>query len=187
MTQSLTPVDRAALLAAASLTGKPDATAAALAISHNITRYATVTSQTGVPWWWIGCIHQMEAGGRFSCHLHNGDPLSARTVHEPPGRPLTGKPPFTWEQSAADALQMEGLRAGVVHDIDSALDRAERYNGLGYRRAGKFSPYLWSGTNWAQPGKYTADHVFDPLATSEQPGVAALMLALQKLNVTLFL
>ena len=102
-------------------------------------------------------------------------------------RKLFGQPPFMWEQSAVDALQMQGLRAGSVHDVDSALDQAERYNGLGYRRAGRFSPYLWSGTNWAQPGKYTADNVFDPSAESEQPGVAALMLALQNLHVTLFL
>ena len=56
-----------------------------------------------------GVIHSLEAGLSFARHLHNGDPLSARTVQVPRGRPLADEPPFTWEQSAADALTMEGI------------------------------------------------------------------------------
>ena len=70
-------------------------------------RYASVSAQTGVPWWVIGLIHMMEAGQSFRCHLHNGDPLTARTVQVPAGRPKTGQPPFIWEESAADALLVE--------------------------------------------------------------------------------
>src|SRR5690242_19094614 len=71
-------------------------------------RYQKVQAATGVPAHVIGIIHQREASGRFDWHLHNGDPLSARTYHEPPGRPPTGGPPFTWEVSATDALTMPG-------------------------------------------------------------------------------
>jgi lysozyme family protein len=57
----------------------------------------------------VAVIHQMECSGDFTKHLHNGDTLKARTVQVPTGRPLTGKPPFTWEQSATDALTMLGI------------------------------------------------------------------------------
>jgi len=38
----------------------------------------------------------------FKLHLHNGDPLTARTVNVPKGRPKTGQPPFAWGISAKD-------------------------------------------------------------------------------------
>ena len=167
--------------------GGLDANRGAEYISANVARYGAVAQIVGVPWWWIGCIHQLEAGGNFHCHLANGDPLTARTVHVPAGRPLTGTPPFTWEQSAIDALLFEGLSHGMITDPVSALDRAERYNGLGYRNRGLPSPYLWSGTNQYTSGKFVRDGVFDPHAVSDQPGVAALMMALQKNQVTLFI
>ena len=47
---------------------------------------------------------------RFDQHLHNGDPLSGRTTHVPPGRPRPASPPFTWEQSAHDAI----IRSGSI-------------------------------------------------------------------------
>ena len=171
----------------AQLSGKLDANSGAEYISANIARYATVAEIVELPWWWIGCIHQLESGGDFNCHLHNGDPLTARTVHVPSGRPLIGNPPFTWEQSAIDALFYQGLGHGMITDYASALDRAERYNGLGYRNRGLPSPYLWSGTDQYVSGKFVKDGVFDPHAVSEQVGVAALMLALQENHITLFI
>src|SRR5688572_21143928 len=72
-------------------------------------RYGAVSDATGVPWHVIAVIHCMEASLKFNCHLHNGDPLSARTVQVPAGRPLHGQPPFTWEASATDALTLERL------------------------------------------------------------------------------
>src|SRR2546423_191902 len=71
-----------------------------------LARYKVIEATTGVPAHVVGLIHQMEAGGRFTGHLHNGDPLSACTVQVPAGRPLTGGPSFTWEESAIDALTM---------------------------------------------------------------------------------
>src|SRR4051812_33071262 len=73
----------------------------------NRARYESVQADTGVPWHVIALIHCMEGGQRFDRHLHNGDPLSARTVQVPAGRPKTGTPPFTWEESAQDALKLE--------------------------------------------------------------------------------
>ena len=80
--------------------------AVAKKISQNKPRYEAVslTLATGMPWWFVAIVHFMEGGGKFTKHLHNGDPLTDRTVRVPRGRPLFGNPPFRWEQSAIDAL-----------------------------------------------------------------------------------
>lgn len=72
-------------------------------------RYARVSVAVSdephrIPWQVIGAVHLLETGLRFDLHLHNGDPLTARTVHVPVGRPKVGVPPFSGEQSARDAL-----------------------------------------------------------------------------------
>lgn len=70
--------------------------------------YQQVGTELNIPWVFIGITHGMECGFNFKAHLHNGDPLSARTVQVPKGRPATGNPPFTWSQSARDALIYKG-------------------------------------------------------------------------------
>lgn len=140
-------------------------------------RYIKVADKVGngLQWWVIGLIHLMEGGCNFKTHLHNGDSLNARTVNVPKGRPKTGVPPFTWEDSAFDALTYTGLASYTNWTIGNILDRLEKYNGLGYRNRGVASPYLWSYTNWYSKGKYTSDGKFDANAISKQPGVAAIM------------
>ena len=143
----------------------------------NEDRYKEVEDATGVPWFWIGAIHSRESSCDFDSHLHNGDPLTARTTHVPAGRPPEGDPPFTWEESAIDALEYQGL-VGDEHDHpwDCAgmhLD-AELYNGLGYVDHGVNSPYVWAGTTHQQPGKYVADGQWDADAWDQQMGVSAI-------------
>ena len=75
--------------------------------------------------------HGLESAFSFRTHLHKGDPLTARTVHYAPGRPASGQPPFTWLESALDALTMQGLGGLGDWSIGQALDGLERYNGLG--------------------------------------------------------
>ena len=148
------------------------------AIAQQRHRYEPVAAKTGVPWWVIGVIHSMECGLRFDRHLHNGDPLTARTVQVPRGRPTTGSAPFTWEESAVDAIRYDGLyRVPAAHwsQPGLVLDQFERFNGLGYRKKGVPSPYLWSGTGHYVKGKYVADGRYDPNAVSKQVGVAALL------------
>lgn len=150
---------------------RPIIAAAASRILSNKTRYQVVEARTGVPWWWIGLTHNLEAGGRFDKHLHNGDPLTARTRQVPANRPAGGKPPFTWEVSAVDALLIKGLDKISVWPIERALYEAERYNGFGYRmhHAKDLSPYLWAKTNHNDgTGKYVADGKWDPNAPSEK-------------------
>src|SRR5262245_56567256 len=57
-------------------------------------RYDAVGGTLGIPWYFVGLVHCMECGSNFKLHLHNGDPLTARTVHYPPNRPKVGDPPF---------------------------------------------------------------------------------------------
>jgi lysozyme family protein len=129
----------------------------------------------GIPWMFIGVIHGMECGFNFAGHLHNGDPLRARTVQVPAGRPPAGSPPFTWRQSAADALTMKKFHEVGDWSIAHMLYLLEKYNGFGYRMRRVPSPYLWSFSNLYQKGKYVQDGRFDPDAVSKQCG-AALML-----------
>lgn len=140
-------------------------------------RYRGVGDPLGIPWYVIGVIHSLEADLRFDRHLHNGDPLTARTVQVPKGRPVAGAPPFTWVQSANDALALDKYTTWSDWTIPGILFKWESYNGWGYR---KFhpevkSPYLWSFTNQYTRGKYVADGTFSPTAVSKQTGAAAIL------------
>src|SRR5215468_6677308 len=96
-------------------------------------RYDQVSSLTTVPWYVVGLIHYLEASFDFTTHLHNGNSLRARTVDVPRGRP-PGNAPFSWEQSAVDALTMHGLQRVDNWPIGRIAYQLEAYNGWGYRR-----------------------------------------------------
>jgi len=147
------------------------------AIAECKPRYDQVSNATGVPWYVIGVIHEMEGGLNFSTHLHNGDPLTRRTVQVPAGRPPTGVPPFQWEDSAIDALALEGLPAVKLWTVERIAYQLEAYNGWGYRSrdTGVNTPYLWSATSNYRKGKFVRDGVFDPDAVSGQIGAMALL------------
>ncbi|WP_156460715.1 hypothetical protein [Sphingomonas sp. Leaf339] len=145
-------------------------------------QYERVAAATGVPWWFVGIVHAMEASFSFTSHLHNGDPLSARTVQVPSGRPTTGQPPFAWIDSAVDALTVEGFAGQTEWSVPRALYRWEAYNGWGYRRPAVNvpTPYLWSFSNHYDKGKFVRDGVFDRNARSAQCGAAVMLKALQR-------
>jgi len=141
-------------------------------------RYEAVGKPLGTPWWIIGLIHAMESDLNFRTHLHNGDPLTQRTVQVPAGHPKEGNPPFTWEISAADALKMHGFHVWRDWSVAGALYKAEEYNGWGVRKfhaASGPTAYLWSHTNLYRGGKYVKDRVWSAEAKSQQPGVAAML------------
>jgi lysozyme family protein len=146
----------------------------------NQPRYQAIETASGVPWFVIALIHDLEASRRFDEHLHNGDPLTARTVNVPAGRPPNGNPPFTWEQSAADALVFDKMTGIAPWTIERVAFELERYNGFGYRdfHPQVKSPYLWSFTNIYTCGKYTADNVWSDTAVSGQCGAMALLHAM---------
>lgn len=144
-------------------------------------RYENVAGSVGkIPWYVVGVINELESTSRFTTHLHNGDPLTSRTVHVPKGRPKSGHPPFTWEESAIDALTMQGYNTATDWRLSRILWRLEGYNGWGTRKHGIFTPYLWSGSQHHSKGKYVADGHWDPDAKSSQVGCAVILAALAR-------
>ena len=148
-------------------------------------RYTAAGSPHGVPWHVVGLIHLLEASGNFSTHLHNGDPLTQRTVHVPAGRPPGGTPPFTWEESASDAVKLK-LRGWTDWSIAGTLYQLERYNGFGYRSRGIHTPYLWSFSGHYSRGKYVRDGKYSPTAVSAQCGAAVLLRRLAERGIVAF-
>lgn len=154
------------------------------AMKKNRPRYQSIASAAGgsIPWWFVALLHNMECGLSFAKHLHNGDPLTVRTVQVPAGRPAKGSAPFTFEESAVDALTMPGKAYHEVTDwsLEATLYRLEGFNGYGYRKFHKtvLSPYVWSGSNHYTQGKYVADRVWSDTAVSKQLGTALLLRAL---------
>jgi len=146
-------------------------------ILDNKTRYEKVGNKLNIPWYFIGIVHSLEGGSNFKTHLHNGDPLTARTVQVPAGRPKTGNPPFEWEFSAADALILEGLDKWTDWNVPGILYKLEGYNGYGYHKASINinSPYLWSFSNHYTKGKFIKDGEYSPTAVSKQCGAAILL------------
>lgn len=146
-------------------------------LAGNAARYTAVGGEVGIPWYVVAVIHNMEASQNFAGHLHNGDPLTARTVHVPAGRPADGNPPFTWEESAVDALRFERFDRWQDWGVPGTLFKLEGYNGFGYRTRHPevLSPYLWSFSNHYTQGKFVADGRWSPTAKSGQIGAAVLL------------
>lgn len=147
-------------------------------------RYEGLGRTLGIPWYFIAVVHALEASGNFTCHLHNGDALTARTVQEPPHRPASGTPPFTWEASATDALRMKKLDQIRDWSVPRMLYQLEAYNGFGYRMRHPEvrTPYLWSYSQHYTRGKYIADGTFSATAVSKQCGSAVLLRRLAELG-----
>lgn len=152
-------------------------------IVMNKSRYSFVSKATGVPWDVIGVIHYRESSGSFSGVLHNGQKIigtGKKTTLVPKGR----GPFSTWEEAAIDALMNCHPYAGKNKDwtIAGTLDILERYNGLGYRKKGLPSPYLWAGTDQYVKGKYVADGKYDSNHVDQQLGVAPLLMKLREVE-----
>lgn len=149
-------------------------------------------------WTFIAVTHERESGGNFNTHLGQGDPLTdrhgnpIRTVHVPAGRgPFTG--PEAFENAAVDALWYCAPYAAKNNkdwSISGQLTYDERFNGLIYASFNRPSPYVWSDTTVYDPpggpgGKVLFDH--GPIASvvDKQIGVAALYMALDRLDDTI--
>lgn len=133
----------------------------------------------------IFVIHGLESTWNFSRHLHEGSPLTGRTRWVPKGRPRRGSPPFTFEESAEDALYLlKDMENWDWSNMESLLQNIERYNGLGYQLYRDInSPYLWSGTRHYTRGRYVADGRYSKIAVSKQLGAATVLKAMHERGV----
>jgi len=143
---------------------------------ENRQRYENVAEIVNIPASLIAAIHYRESSNNFKTYLHNGDPLGKRTVHEPKGIFFA-----KWEKAAVHAIrQKDSIRKDLGltrHSTSMAAIAAfaERYNGLGYKGRGIFSPYVFSGTNLYKGGLFVADHKFNSKIKDRRPGILALM------------
>jgi lysozyme family protein len=145
-------------------------------------RYQAVEAKTGVPWYVIAVKHLREASCDFRGVLHNGEKIigTGKKTRLVPA----GKGPFnTWEEAAIDALRLKGLHRITDWSIERVLYECERFNGWGYHWKRKPSPYVWSGTNLYEKGKYVADGEYDGNHVDTQLGVAIVLKKLQAMGV----
>lgn len=144
----------------------------------NKSRYVAIEQKTGVPWWLVAGLHMRESDMDFGTYLGNGQSLKRRTTIVPKGRG-----PFrSFEEGAIDALKYDALAGVKDWRLEKALWYAERFNGFGYEKHGKPSPYLWAQTNIQQAGKYVSDGRWSSSAWDKQLGVAPLWATLAKLD-----
>ena len=142
-------------------------------------RYHVVSKMTGVPEDVLFACHYRESSLSFKGVLHNGERIigtNQKTILVPKGRG-----PFeTWEEAAIDAMEIEQSKFPKTWDISGKLDFCERYNGLGYRKKGVPSPYVYSWTNKYSKGKYVADGKYDQNFVDQQCGTAAIILGINQ-------
>lgn len=143
-------------------------------INYNKNLYIQVELRTGCAWQVVGIIHGLECGFAMA-HLFNGDPLTARTVHVPAGYPKKGSPPFSWVDSAVEAIDYDRMDTATMKDVPYTLYKLELFNGQGYSKLGVSTPYLWSGSYFYEKGKYVRDGVYDEHAMSKQIGAAIIL------------
>lgn len=139
---------------------------------RNQPRYRAVEGTTRVPWVFLGLVHLRESGCDFSRQLLNGQRWTQKTTLVPKG---VG-PWVSWEDSTVWAMRHFDLDEMVDWSVPNLLYQMEKWNGGGYRRRGKHSPYLWSGTNHGVGvGKYVADGRYNPKAVDQQVGTAPVL------------
>jgi lysozyme family protein len=164
----------------AKLTRGPEFTPVAKRLFAAKDRYLAVEKLTGVPWFFIAVTHQRESSQNWTRSLAQGDPWNEKSTHVPAGRG-----PFkSWEEAAVDALVNCAPYASRLTDwsIGGLLTNLERYNGVGYANKRIPSPYIWSGTDQYEKGKYIRDGVFDPDEVDKQLGCAGLIMAMMALD-----
>lgn len=155
-----------------------------LKAEKSIVRYRKIEQITGVPWYFVGIVHGLEASFNFRGHLHNGDPLTDRTFQVPRGRPKMWNPPSDWESSAVDALSE--LSGNSDWSLPRMLYVLEGYNGYGYHAHQINSPYLWSFSNQYSAGKYVQDGKWSATAVSKQCGAAVMLKSLSEQGIIKF-
>lgn len=133
----------------------------------------------GFKWWCVGVIHLMECELDFKRYLGNGQVLNRITSIVPAGRG-----PFnSFYDGAIDALDLQNVNGRDMSSIGAVLLFLEGYNGFGYERWHDMnSPYVWSGSEYYEKGKYIADGHFDTEAVSNQIGVALIIKKLSDLG-----
>lgn len=165
-------------------------------------RYSGVTDRLvelklqPVPWWFIAVVSEREYGGppHWDRQLGQGDHLDQKSHNVPAGMGpyLSHDGDVTpghdaWTRCCVDVLQNSAPFAAkwTLWTVGGVLTLLEEYNGLGYAARGIASPYVWSGTDQYDHGKFVADHVFDPRRVDVQEGCAGILSMMMALDPTI--
>lgn len=148
----------------------------------HFSKYDAVGSIIGCPWFFIAAVHMRESSTNVTTCLHNGDPLPGPTTHVPIGR----GPFATWEEAAVDALKLRRINEVRDWSLGRLFFELEAYNGFGYRigrgrqtTPTNTSPYIFSGTQFYEKGKYASDGIFDAELVDAQVGCMAFIKGLE--------
>lgn len=145
--------------------------------------YERISKETDIPSELVWAIHCRESNCNFKTYLHNGDPLGADTVNVPVGIHFN-----EFEPAAIDAINREKYKLKVYSidmnsdttDMNAMCALGEVYNGTGYYTNERPNPYILSGTNLYEKGKYPSDGHYDPNLVDAQPGVYELITKLRE-------
>ena len=145
---------------------------------NNVEIYNKISEETGVPPELIAAFHYRESGCNFNTYLHNGQELGTPTTIVPKDRIFND-----FAMAAVDALENKQKSSGINLTLDSniitMMTFAEIYNGTGYTDYRDMaSPYVYSGTNVYEKGKYTSDKKFNAEVKDKQPGVYMLVMSI---------
>ena len=134
-------------------------------INSNKATYLKVQEATGLDYRLVAALHYRECGSRFNRSIQDGRVLPKD---------------IDWVDHASKFINKwrAGARLKVPQTREAMLEFAERWNGLGYRKLGVPSPYVWSGTDRYVKGKFTADGSYDSEVVDKQIGVAPILDAL---------
>lgn len=156
------------------------------AVAHRLVaakdKYLEIQTDTDVPWYAVAVIHEREASQRWNANIAQGDRWDQRSHHDPKGRG-----PFkSFREAAYDALIHCNPKAGLWKDWSpgGTMTILEKYNGLGYSKMGRPSPYIWAGTDQYVSGKYVADHDYRANVVDTQLGCAGMLLAMRELDAS---
>ena len=138
-----------------------------------------------IPWWFIPLVHERECRkgvDNWNCNIAQGVNYNLHSHLKPYNGPFP-----SFKEAAIDALVIEAPQAARNENWSGggSMSIAERYNGLGYARMGRSSPYVWSGTDKYIRGKYIADGKYDPDEVDNQVGIAVALKALMELDPTI--
>jgi lysozyme family protein len=149
--------------------------------NRNKDRYLAVANEVGLPPELIAALHWRESTGDFSTYMHQGDPLGRPPVNHPTEIPTF----YKWEDSAIHAFGQKAWLRDSLHldkgstEMTAMATYAEYYNGLGYYQRRTPSPYVFSGTDQYNRGKYVSDGKYNRLTRDGQLGVVTMIQAIR--------
>ena len=145
-------------------------------LKANAEVYKSVAEICPVPWEILAVLHGLESSFNLDKQILNGQSWKKKTTWVP-----KGLGPFS---SFADSCQRAFIHESAHNPIPKKWGVAEtalfleRWNGMGYWRKRKASPYLWSYSNIYGGGKYVSDGRYSASAVSKQVGGMVMLEAL---------